>query len=150
MSLNEWFNIIACYRYIHICHLATALKPTPTQYSWLVGSYGSVSGLEFYVLDSSAHHRILLLLCNWGDYAVHKWPLDQQQPMGRLGYRPGGGKGGTVDTLIYTTNHSSRCLVQAVVNSAVGTGTSSTQSTLSPPPPCPLHPTLILVTPLVS
>ena len=59
MSLNEWFNITACYRYIHICHLATALKPTPTQYSWLVGSCGSVSGLEFDVLDSSAHHRIL-------------------------------------------------------------------------------------------
>ena len=46
--------------------------------------------------------------------------------------------------------HPPGALMQAVVNSAVGTGTSSTQSTLSPPPPCPLHPTLILVTPLVS
>jgi len=32
-SLNEWFHIVACYRYIQICYLATAFKPTPIQYS---------------------------------------------------------------------------------------------------------------------
>ena len=30
-SLNEWFSIVACYRYIQICYLATAFKPTPIQ-----------------------------------------------------------------------------------------------------------------------
>ena len=35
------------------------LTQLPSSVLWLVGSYGSVSGLEFDVLDISAHQRIL-------------------------------------------------------------------------------------------
>ena len=103
-SLNEWFNIIACHRYIQICYLATAFKPTPIQYSlacwflWL-GLWSRIW--------RAAH---LCTSQDSGSYSVtgesmlsQKWPPGHQHPIGRLGtqtLRWGGG--GTAAILIYS------------------------------------------------
>ena len=70
-----------------------------------------------------------------------KWPPDHQHPIGRLGTQTlrWGGGGTCWYPHLQPPIHPPGALLQSVGNSAVGTGTTRTQSTLSPPLPCPLH-----------
>ena len=102
---------------------------------WPVGSYGSVSGLGFDVLDISAHHRILAPTLWLGRVCCSEVTPRSPTPNGQVGdtdFEVGRGWHCWYPHL-QPPIHPPGALMQAVGNSAVGTGTARTQSTLSPP-----------------